>query len=107
MGDDYRVKMGYGLHYGWAIEGGGVTHTRLLVNPLSQRMALEGNGNTVVLDAMGNMCVAGSTGGVLLKTPGRVGDTPMVGAKLPLHLRLSIAGSAKPRTRNSCTWTRP
>ncbi|MCB9705745.1 MAG: isoaspartyl peptidase/L-asparaginase [Myxococcales bacterium] len=34
----------------------------------------------VVLDAAGELCAAGSTGGVLLKLPGRVGDTPLVGA---------------------------
>ncbi len=34
----------------------------------------------VAIDAAGHLCVAGSTGGVLLKSPGRVGDCPMVGA---------------------------
>jgi hypothetical protein len=37
----------------WAVEGGGVTHVRLLINPLSQRMVLEGNSNAITLDAMG------------------------------------------------------
>lgn len=36
----------------------------------------------VVRDAAGNFAVAGSTGGVLLKLPGRVGDTPLVGPGL-------------------------
>ncbi len=34
----------------------------------------------VVLDRRGHLCAAGSTGGVLLKLPGRAGDTPLVGA---------------------------
>lgn len=34
----------------------------------------------VAIDAQGALCVGGSTGGVLLKTPGRVGDSPLVGA---------------------------
>lgn len=34
----------------------------------------------VALDAQGLLCAAGSTGGILLKLPGRVGDTPIVGA---------------------------
>ncbi|MCA9659705.1 MAG: isoaspartyl peptidase/L-asparaginase, partial [Myxococcales bacterium] len=34
----------------------------------------------VALDVHGHLCAAGSTGGVLLKMPGRVGDTPLVGA---------------------------
>lgn len=36
----------------------------------------------VALDLHGNFAAAGSTGGVLLKRLGRVGDTPMVGAGL-------------------------
>ena len=34
----------------------------------------------VTLDRNGHLCAAGSTGGVLCKLPGRVGDTPIVGA---------------------------
>lgn len=34
----------------------------------------------VAIDAQGQLCVGGSTGGVLLKVPGRVGDCPLVGA---------------------------
>ncbi|MBK8266220.1 MAG: isoaspartyl peptidase/L-asparaginase [Nannocystis sp.] len=34
----------------------------------------------IALDHRGHLCAAGSTGGVLLKIPGRVGDTPIVGA---------------------------
>lgn len=36
----------------------------------------------VALDVHGHFAASGSTGGVLLKRPGRVGDTPMVGAGL-------------------------
>lgn len=47
------------------------------------RMDRDGRADTVgavTRDARGDFCVAGSTGGVLLKRPGRVGDTPVVGA---------------------------
>ncbi len=47
------------------------------------RMDKDGRADTVgavVRDARGDYCAAGSTGGVLLKTPGRVGDTPVPGA---------------------------
>lgn len=50
---------------------------------IAGRMDKDGRADTVgavVLDARGDYCAAGSTGGVLLKTPGRVGDTPVPGA---------------------------
>jgi beta-aspartyl-peptidase (threonine type) len=47
----------------------------------------------VVLDSMGNTAAAGSTGGVLLKMPGRVGDTPQVGAGLYAHPELGAAAA--------------
>lgn len=34
----------------------------------------------VVIDARGDLCVGCSTGGVLLKRPGRVGDSPIIGS---------------------------
>lgn len=34
----------------------------------------------IALDGQGHLCAVGSTGGVLLKLPGRVGDTPLIGA---------------------------
>lgn len=34
----------------------------------------------IALDRRGNLCAVGSTGGVLLKLPGRVGDTPLIGS---------------------------
>jgi L-asparaginase / beta-aspartyl-peptidase len=36
----------------------------------------------VAIDARGDLCVGCSTGGVLLKRPGRVGDSPILGAGL-------------------------
>ncbi|MFO7561590.1 MAG: isoaspartyl peptidase/L-asparaginase [Enhygromyxa sp.] len=45
----------------------------------------------VVLDRRGNFCALGSTGGVLLKLPGRVGDTPIVGAGFYAHPALGAA----------------
>ena len=55
------------------------------------RMDKDGLADTVgavVLDAAGHLCAAGSTGGVLLKTPGRVGDTPIPGAGFYARARL-------------------
>jgi beta-aspartyl-peptidase (threonine type) len=34
----------------------------------------------IVMDRRGQLCALGSTGGVLFKLPGRVGDTPLIGA---------------------------
>lgn len=45
----------------------------------------------VVIDARGDLCVACSTGGVLLKRPGRVGDSPLVGAGLYAAAELGAA----------------
>lgn len=45
----------------------------------------------VVRDARGDLCALGSTGGVLLKLPGRVGDTPVVGAGFYAHPELGAA----------------
>lgn len=39
----------------------------------------------VALDHEGNLCAAGSTGGILFKLPGRVGDTPLCGAGFYAH----------------------
>jgi L-asparaginase / beta-aspartyl-peptidase len=45
----------------------------------------------VVRDRQGNLCALGSTGGVLLKLPGRVGDTPVIGAGFYAHPELGAA----------------
>jgi beta-aspartyl-peptidase (threonine type) len=45
----------------------------------------------LVLDRAGNLAAAGSTGGVRGKAPGRVGDTPIVGAGLYAHPELGAA----------------
>lgn len=45
----------------------------------------------VVRDRRGDLCAAGSTGGMLGKAPGRVGDTPLVGAGLYAHPELGAA----------------
>jgi beta-aspartyl-peptidase (threonine type) len=41
---------------------------------------LRGTVGALTLDQRGNMAVASSTGGIMLKLPGRVGDTPLPGA---------------------------
>jgi beta-aspartyl-peptidase (threonine type) len=45
----------------------------------------------VVRDRRGQLCALGSTGGVLLKLPGRVGDTPVLGAGFYAHPELGAA----------------
>lgn len=45
----------------------------------------------VVRDRQGNFCALGSTGGVLLKLPGRVGDTPIIGAGFYAHPEFGAA----------------
>ena len=63
---------------------------------LAGKIERDGRADTVgavVLDAQGHLCVAGSTGGVLLKTPGRVGDTPFVGAGFLAHPHLGAAAA--------------
>lgn len=47
--------------------------------PLDERSKM-GTVGAVALDAMGNLAAATSTGGITNKLPGRVGDTPIVGA---------------------------
>lgn len=47
-----------------------------------ERFKLEAHGtvNVIALDEEGNMCAGVSTSGTPLKIPGRVGDTPLIGA---------------------------
>lgn len=47
----------------------------------------------VALDARGELCAGGSTGGVLFKLPGRVGDTPMIGSGLYAHPELGACAT--------------
>ncbi|MEZ5997445.1 MAG: isoaspartyl peptidase/L-asparaginase [Hyphomonas sp.] len=53
--------------------------------PIEERCLLPARGDmgtvgAVALDSYGDLAAATSTGGVLSKTPGRVGDTPLIGA---------------------------
>jgi beta-aspartyl-peptidase (threonine type) len=45
----------------------------------------------IALDRDGRLCALGSTGGVLLKLPGRVGDTPLIGCGFFADPRLGAA----------------
>jgi beta-aspartyl-peptidase (threonine type) len=45
----------------------------------------------IALDRRGNLCAVGSTGGVLLKLPGRVGDTPLIGCGFFADAKLGAA----------------
>ena len=47
----------------------------------------------VALDRHGHLCAAASTGGVLHKLPGRVGDTPLCGAGFYAHPQLGACGT--------------
>lgn len=47
----------------------------------------------VAIDVRGDLCAGGSTGGVLSKLPGRVGDTPLVGAGLYAHPQLGACAT--------------
>ncbi|MBK9754969.1 MAG: isoaspartyl peptidase/L-asparaginase [Nannocystis sp.] len=47
----------------------------------------------VALDRHGHLCAAASTGGVLHKLPGRVGDTPLCGAGFYAHPGLGACGT--------------
>ncbi|MEO1405687.1 MAG: isoaspartyl peptidase/L-asparaginase, partial [Pseudomonadota bacterium] len=49
-------------------------------DPLPANAAGHGTVGAVVLDANGRLAAATSTGGLLNKTPGRVGDSPIIGA---------------------------
>ena len=48
-------------------------------NPLDEKTKM-GTVGAVALDSRGNLAAATSTGGMTNKLPGRVGDTPIVGA---------------------------
>lgn len=63
---------------------------------MAGRSTRDGQADTVgavTLDANGNLCSACSTGGVLLKHPGRVGDTPLVGSGFYASPELGAAGA--------------
>lgn len=68
----------------------------------AHREVLEGRGHAdnradtvgaVALDRHGHLCAAASTGGVLHKLPGRVGDTPLCGAGFYAHPQLGACGT--------------
>ncbi len=72
---------------------------------MAGRMEKEGRADTVgavVLDTDGNYCAGGSTGGVLLKLPGRVGDTPILGAGLYAH---PVLGASAATGVGEAIWT--
>jgi beta-aspartyl-peptidase (threonine type) len=63
---------------------------------MAGRSTRDGQADTVgavTLDANGQLCSACSTGGVLLKQPGRVGDTPLVGSGFYAAPDLGAAGA--------------
>jgi beta-aspartyl-peptidase (threonine type) len=63
---------------------------------MAGRSSRDGQADTVgavTLDAAGHLCSACSTGGVLLKHPGRVGDTPLIGSGFYAAPDLGAAGA--------------
>ena len=61
---------------------------------LANRAARDNRADTVgavALDSAGRVCAGASTGGVLLKHPGRVGDTPLPGVGYFAHRELGAA----------------
>jgi beta-aspartyl-peptidase (threonine type) len=63
---------------------------------MAGRSVRDGQADTVgavTLDVAGDTCSACSTGGVLLKHPGRVGDTPLIGSGFYAAPGLGAAGA--------------
>jgi L-asparaginase / beta-aspartyl-peptidase len=58
----------------------GVSHGSALSSPPLDEGRKLGTVGAVALDAQGNLAAATSTGGMTNKQPGRVGDTPIIGA---------------------------
>lgn len=84
----HLMLVGEGAERFWAGRGGALVEPRELVVPREQRrfdegMRLPGSGGSTVgavaRDEAGHVAAATSTGGTLLKLPGRLGDTPLVG----------------------------
>ncbi|MEE2877647.1 MAG: isoaspartyl peptidase/L-asparaginase [Pseudomonadota bacterium] len=65
-------------------------YTPVINRPVKKGELAHGTVGAVALDQNGRLAVATSTGGLLGKTPGRVGDTPIIGAGLWADERVAV-----------------
>ncbi len=92
--EEGKVELDAGMMDGYRLDVGAVADVERIKNPISlARKVLEsphvllvgrmpekhGTVGAVALDDLGRLAAATSTGGILNKYPGRVGDTPLVG----------------------------
>lgn len=62
----------------------------IITRPVAPGELAHGTVGAVVLDSAGHLTAATSTGGLLNKMPGRVGDTPIIGAGLWADRRVAV-----------------
>ena len=65
-------------------------YTPVIKRPVKKGELAHGTVGAVALDTTGRLAAATSTGGLLGKTPGRVGDTPIIGAGLWADERVAV-----------------
>lgn len=65
-------------------------YTPVITRPVRKGELAHGTVGAVALDQSGRLAAATSTGGLLGKTPGRVGDTPVIGAGLWADERVAV-----------------
>ena len=65
-------------------------YTPVITRPVKKGELAHGTVGAVALDTHGRLAAATSTGGLLGKTPGRVGDTPIIGAGLWADERVAV-----------------
>jgi isoaspartyl peptidase/L-asparaginase-like protein (Ntn-hydrolase superfamily) len=65
-------------------------YTPVITRPVKKGELAHGTVGAVALDQHGRLAAATSTGGLLGKTPGRVGDTPIIGAGLWADERVAV-----------------
>lgn len=65
-------------------------YTPVITRPVKKGELAHGTVGAIALDKEGRLAAATSTGGLLGKTPGRVGDTPIIGAGLWADERVAV-----------------
>lgn len=66
-------------------------YTPAVTKPVTEGELVHGTVGAVALDVEGNLAAATSTGGLLGKAPGRVGDTPIIGAGTWADERVAVS----------------